>query len=138
MPELGGEGLSELGQRGPRAVQALQHDGGAVGEVPADAVVADLVADAGSHAAPQGERRFGQGGAALGHPQERGPQPAVGDQLVDRVEGEQVREVVPRAVGARRQERSDAPRPGELIEPRPEEPPERGAGVLQGHASEEP
>ena len=41
--ELGGQVLGEVDDRRPEAVQALQHQGGPVGEEPDQGVVADLV-----------------------------------------------------------------------------------------------
>ena len=63
-------------------MQALQHQGGAVGVQLQDPLVEHLVADLGAGAAAAGAARRRHQLAVLGDPQERGTQAAPAEQLV--------------------------------------------------------
>jgi hypothetical protein len=98
--ELVGHPRPELHERGPGAVQALQDQRRAVGDAGQHLVVGGLVSDTGSGPAAAGVRRRRQDGAVLGHAQKRCSQPTLGDQLVHRGGGEQVREIRSQLGGA--------------------------------------
>jgi hypothetical protein len=109
--EVGDELLGERHDRGPGAVQGLQHERGAVGEQCREAGVVDLVGDAGTHAAAGREGAGGQGAAVLRDPQERGTQAVGGDEVVDRGLAEEVVEGAGQ-VGRAGEQRRPTPRVG--------------------------
>ena len=92
MTEVGGQRAGEVDQRWPQPVQALQHDRVPVGEQREHPVVGDLVADQGPVPTAARIAPLGHDGAVLGDADERRAQAAPREQLVDRVEGEQVPE----------------------------------------------
>jgi hypothetical protein len=107
--ELGGEPGGEVDDGRPRAVEPLQHDRGAVREEGGDGVVADLVADLGPGARGAGERTRVDDRPVLGQAQERGAQPATGQQLVRAVQVEHVAERT--RVGSATEQRCTTPVP---------------------------
>ena len=69
LEQLVGEGGTECAERLPRALQGLQHQGGAVAEVPPQSGVVELVGDGGTHPGPGGEG--GHGGRSARPPHRR-------------------------------------------------------------------
>jgi hypothetical protein len=74
MAEVGRELLGEVDERRPGPVQCLEHERRAVGEQRRELGVVHLVGDARTDAAGTGEVASREGGALLGHPDERGSQ----------------------------------------------------------------
>ena len=132
--ELGGQLLAQRDDRRPDAVQSLQHHRRPVGEQPDELVVADLVGDAGADAAGSGEGLVGQRVAALGHPQERGPQPALGDQFVDRIAAQQIGEGARQVVRRGEQRLLPPVVRRELVAIDGDEPRQHGVPGASGHS----
>ena len=89
-------------------MERLEHDRRAVREEPRHRSVVDLVADRRAHPAGPCEASAVDDDAVLRHAEERRPQPATREQLVDGLEIEQVVER-PRQLGRGREQRSRAP-----------------------------
>jgi hypothetical protein len=86
VPELLRQRHGEVDHRGPRAVQRLQHHGGALGEERGHLVVMDLVADLCAHPARAGERAGVDHRPVARQAQERRAEATPGEQLVHPVE----------------------------------------------------
>ncbi len=109
VPELGPEPGRELDHRCPQPMQRLEHDGRAVGELPGNGVVPNLIPDFGTHSPRPGEGGGVDHRPVAREPQERRSQPAGRKQLVDAVKVQQVGEGV--RVGAVNQQRFPPPVP---------------------------
>ena len=95
MPELGGEFGAEGDQRRPDPVQGLQHDGRPVGDERQHPVIGDLIGHLGPGATGAGIPRRIDHRPVLGQPQERRTEATAGQQLIDRVQVQQVAECCP-------------------------------------------
>ena len=117
MTELFPETSGEVDHGGPQPMQRLEVDRRPFREQPEHGRVVDLVGDLRSDAASARESRAVDDDTVLRHSQERCSERAAREQLVDRVQVEEIPEPG-RQLGRGREERTDAPRVGEAIDVR--------------------
>jgi hypothetical protein len=105
MAQFGGELLAEFKNRRQDAMQGLQHQSRAVSKEPDELVITDLICNSGPNAARGGEGPVGEGCTVLRDAEERGPQTALGNQLVDRICIEQLAKSTSRKIASWGQQR---------------------------------
>jgi hypothetical protein len=105
MAQFGSESLAELKNRRPDAMQGLQHQSRAVSKEPDELVITDLICNSSPNAARRGEGPDGEGCTVLRDAEERDPQTALGDQLVDRICIEQLAKSTSRKIASWGQQR---------------------------------
>ena len=116
MSELRRKLIGKRLNRRPRSMNALQYERGAPSEFRKDFIVGDLIADLSTGTAAASETGRRQQVAAPAHANEGRSEPTSRDQLIDRVERQQVSEAVSGTLLCRSQQWGNAPMPcGELV-----------------------